>query len=409
MGTSFTAKRLLVRTRTNEKLIMPRMVKLAVSVGLLLPFWFSLSHKSESASTDAVGWFHFLPYSSNWLIGMIVPSLALSLICIGLVSTPVRTRATRILKGGPYLSVLTLTLAAWIFVVTEVGLRSVIATRTPSPLHVGMNYLGYRGPVLPLGKPEGTTYVAAIGGSTTYGSAGVDWWEAWPAYFETFLNAESAAPRGRRFRVANLGLEGAGLDCGIRRFRHFSRFYEFDALVVHAGYNGVGDWCQYWLPIGTKPRDVSLLIRLVTDFLEGRELYVRSIERLHTVLGFGDKDNIDGQLGFHELYLDFVDSLLRKGVLVVAIRQPASDSSLAGSEMRYPDKAEELEKRLTARGDRLGLELLERFSGAQGFALVDLHDVNLDGLRADSIHLVPEGNKMIARIIAREFLEGYVP
>jgi hypothetical protein len=127
------------------------------------------------------------------------------------------------------------------------------------------------------------------------------------------------------------------------------------------------------------------------------------------VLGFGDKDNIDGQLGFHELYLDFVDSLLRKGVLVVAIRQPASDSSLAGSEMRYPDKAEELEKRLTARGDRLGLELLERFSGAQGFALVDLHDVNLDGLRADSIHLVPEGNKMIARIIAREFLEGYVP
>ena len=60
------------------------------------------------------------------------------------------------------------------------------------------------------------------------------------------------------------------------------------------------------------------------------------------------------------------------------------------------------------RGDTLGLELVERFKGHQGFVIVDLHDVNLDGLRIDSIHLLPEGNKLIVRLIARAFLEGSV-
>ena len=385
------------------------MVKPAVSVGLLLPFWCSLSHRSESAGTDAVGWLHFLPYSSNWLIGVVIPCLVLSLICIGLVSTPVRIRATRILQGGPYLSVLTLALAVWTVVTAEVGLRSVIAMETPSPLHVGMNYLGYRGPVVPLVKPVRTTYVAAIGGSTTYGN-GVDWWDAWPAYFEEFLNADNVAVHDRRFRVVNLGLEAAGLDCGIRRFRHFSRFYEFDAVVIHAGYNGVGDWCQSWLPINTKLRDVSLLIRLVTVFLEGQDFYRMSVERLHVVLGFEDNSDIESKSdkSFHEMYLDFVDLLLSKGVMVVAIRQPGTASELAGSEMRNPDAAEYLEKRLKARGDQLGLELLERFSGQQGFVFIDLHAVNLDGRRADSIHLLSEGNELIARTIATKFLEGYV-
>ena len=391
---------------------MRRTVKVAVSVGLLLPFRFSLSHSSKSVTTETGGQFHFLPYSSKWLVGVVLPCLALSLICIALVSPAVRTLATRILNGGPYLSVLTLALVAWAVVTAEVGLRSVTATGygSISPLHAGMNYLGYIGPVVPLVKPVRTTYVAAIGGSTTYG-AGVDWWEAWPAYLETFLNAENGTQRRPRFRAVNLGLDGAGLDCAIRRFRHFSRFYDFDVLVIHAGYNGVWDWCQYWLPIGTKPKNISLLIYLVTEFLERQDFYRMSVERLQVVHGVEDNDNVESQSddSFRNMYLEFVDVSLREDVMVMAVRQPRSAHELAGSEMRYPDTAKKLEKRLTARGDRLGLELLERFSGEQGFALVDLHNVNLDGLRADSIHLWPEGNKKIARIIAREFLEGYTP
>lgn len=385
---------------------MRRNVNVAVSVVLLLPFWFSLAHSSESVTMETGRWF---PWSANWLVGVVLPCLALSLICISLLSPAVRTRATRILNGGPYLSVLTLTLVAWAIVTAEVGLRSV-STRTPSPLHVGLNYLGYRGPVVSLAKPDNLIYVAAIGGSTTYGNK-VDWWEAWPAYLETFLNAKNETQYLPRVRVVNLGLEAAGLDCGIRRFRHFSRLYEFDALVVHAGYNAVGDWCQYWLPIGTQLRDVSLLILLVMEFLEEQDFYRMSVERLHMVLENEDNDNLESQSddSFQNMYLDFVDVLLREDMMVMAVRQPRSASELAGSEMRYPDTAKELEKRLTARGDRLGLELLERFSDEQGFVLVDLHDVNLGGLRSDSIHLLPEGNKKIAQIIAREFLEGYAP
>ena len=66
----------------------------------------------------------------------------------------------------------------WVFTTIEVGLRSLSSKHTPSPLHVGMNYMGYRGPVLSIIKPEDTRYIAAVGGSTTYGN-GVDWWQAW--------------------------------------------------------------------------------------------------------------------------------------------------------------------------------------------------------------------------------------
>jgi hypothetical protein len=312
------------------------------------------------------------------------------------------------MNGGPYISLLALMFLLWFFVTIEVGLRSMTSKHTPSPLHVGMNYMGYRGPFLSLFTPEDTLYVAAIGGSTTYGN-GVDWWEAWPAYFEEYLNEQGQIEHKHWFRVANLGLEAAGLDCGIRRFRHFSKFYKFDVLVIHTGYNGVGNWCQLWLPINTRLRDVSLLIHVAMEFLEGQQSYMNIVESAHRVIVTEDKYRITNELDekFVQIYLEFVEDVLQNGTKVVAILQPNPTSQFAGAEMRDPSLSDDLKRILELRGDILGSSLLERFGHLDRFVLVDLHDVDIDIYRADSIHLMPEGNRYISEIIASGLLESY--
>ena len=62
---------------------------------------------------------------------------------------------------------------------------------------------------------------------------------------------------------------------------------------------------------------------------------------------------------------------------------------------------------LELRGDTLGTSLMERFGHLDTFVLVDLHAVNIDKYRADSIHLMPEGNRHISEIIASKLLENY--
>ncbi len=90
-----------------------------------------------------------------------------------------------------------------------------------------------------------------------------------------------------------------------------------------------------------------------------------SVEKLHAVVVVEDNDYVEGKFdnSFHEMYLDLVDVLLRQEIMVVGLRQPSSDRTLAGSEMRYPDAAEDLDKRLAVSGDWLDLGLLERYGG----------------------------------------------
>ena len=387
---------------------MSKTIKMLGLAVICLPLVFSLLHQSESAIGQSGSWLAFLPYSNNWIVGMILPSFGISIAIIVLLSGPVRIRAMRLLNSGPYLSLLALMFLVWFFVTIEVGLRSLSSKHTPSPLHVGMNYIGYRGPVLSIIKPEDTHYIAAIGGSTTYGN-GVDWWEAWPAYFEEYLNVDGTTKNHHIFRVANLGLEAAGFDCGIRRFRHFSNLYKFDVLVIHAGYNGIGDWCQLWLPINTKLRDVSLLIHVVMEFLEGQTSYMNMMELVHRVVVTMDKntDANESTEDFVQMYVEFVADVLRNGTKVVAILQPRPASQLAGSEISDTNKVDDLMQRLALRGDILGSSLIKRFGDFDEFILVDLHGVDIDQYRADSIHLMPEGNRYISEIIASKLLESY--
>ena len=363
---------------------------------LFLPFFFALIHQSDSV--NVVDTF-ILQYSNNWLIGVVLPSLVLSIILYVLVNTRLRDWAISIMNGGPYLSILIFMLFVWLFVTVEVGLRSFHTKHTPSPFHVGMNYLGYRGSVISLFKSENDIYVAAIGGSTTYGN-GVDWWEAWPAYTEDRLNAQYNILNHKRFHIANLGLEAAGLDCGIRRFEHFDRMYDFDVLVIHAGYNGLGDWCQLWLPINTRLRDVSLLFYMVLDFVEQQEWYTRnSFWNLNITKDDEDWIQRDTNSEFINVYLEFVSEVLSRGIKVVTILQPGLSGTSSGDELKHHQNIDELKLTLAVRADDLGLRLVEEFNHLDDFVIIDLTDVP-DKYKFDSVHLNANGNKYISEFIA---------
>ena len=73
----------------------------------------------------------------------------------------------------------------------------------------------------------------------------------------------------------------------------------------------------------------------------------------------------------------------------------------------YGIRIYDLKRILELRGDILGSSLVERFGHLDRFVVVDLHEVDLDKYRADSIHLMPEGNRYISEIIALALLESY--
>ena len=73
----------------------------------------------------------------------------------------------------------------------------------------------------------------------------------------------------------------------------------------------------------------------------------------------------------------------------------------------YGIRIYDLKRILELRGDILGSSLVERFGHLDRFVVVDLHEVDLDKYRADSIYLMPEGNRYISEIIALALLESY--
>ena len=163
------------------------------------------------------------------------------------------------------------------------------------------------------------------------------------------------------------------------------------------------------MPINTKLRDVSLLIHVVMEFLEGQTSYMNMIELVHRVVVPMDKntDANESTEDFVQMYVEFVEDVLRNGTKVVAILQPRPASQLAGSEISDTNKVDDLMQRLALRGDILGSSLIKRFGDFDEFILVDLHGVDIDQYRADSIHLMPEGNRYISEIIASKLLESY--
>jgi hypothetical protein len=100
----------------------------------------------------------------------------------------------------------------------------------------GINVWGYRGPLLARKGPNETRLVM-LGGSTAYGF-GHRPDQAISAYLERDLNQRSREV-GRRFSVANLGAPGQGAYAFAFDLQDYE-FLNYDVVVLYEGYNDLG-------------------------------------------------------------------------------------------------------------------------------------------------------------------------
>lgn len=94
------------------------------------------------------------------------------------------------------------------------------------------NSRGWRGPEVPMPKPEGEFRILALGDSCTFGK-GVLESETWPRALEAELNR--SLPEGRSVRVVNLGVNGYATRDYVHVFETVGRGLDPDLVVV--GYN----------------------------------------------------------------------------------------------------------------------------------------------------------------------------
>ena len=94
----------------------------------------------------------------------------------------------------------------------------------------GLNWRGYRGPVIPRKQP-GELRVVMVGGSTVFGY-GVAWTESIPAYLESKLAERLQRP----VRVVNLGFNNEGAHAFLPNLEDFS-YLDYDVAVLYEGYN----------------------------------------------------------------------------------------------------------------------------------------------------------------------------
>ncbi|MBI4596940.1 MAG: SGNH/GDSL hydrolase family protein [Candidatus Omnitrophica bacterium] len=101
----------------------------------------------------------------------------------------------------------------------------------------GMNWRGYRGPVVHRKLP-GEQRVAVLGGSTAF-CFGVSGAEAWPAALERSVNAQRRARHQGPVSIVNLG----ALHVGAYSFTDTLRDYaslDYDVALFYTGYNDLG-------------------------------------------------------------------------------------------------------------------------------------------------------------------------
>lgn len=303
----------------------------------------------------------------------------------------------------------------------------------------GLNWWGYRGPVVGRKQP-GEVRVAMVGGSTTFGY-GVTWNEAIPARLEQELRRHTP---GHPWSVVNLGYNNEGAHAIVPTLEDFA-YLAPDIVVLYEGYNDLaGDEgpntavFRHTSPVfrltGYFPllpqwiEEKSLLIRYGGDMEAGyrsklgiapRTVYRpglaarTSAAALETVAKVGDAlgkqlDKMDpglpagtatpatGEAGCSTPWKFYCDAVYRgvqaalaNGRKVVVVNQPL----LVGD----------------ARANHLGQVralagmIAARFGGDRRVSYVDLSTaVDLDDttFAFDRMHLSPEGNAVIAQGLA---------
>src|SRR4029453_5087254 len=95
----------------------------------------------------------------------------------------------------------------------------------------GLNYRGYRGPVVGR-KAPGEIRIVVLGGSTVFGYGG-PWDESFPALLEGML--EQREP-GRKWTAINLGYNAEGAYALSPNLEDFG-YLDYDVAIFYVGYN----------------------------------------------------------------------------------------------------------------------------------------------------------------------------
>jgi hypothetical protein len=294
----------------------------------------------------------------------------------------------------------------------------------------GLNYRGYRGPVLGRRQP-GEVRVAVLGGSTVFGYGG-PWHEAFPALLEGMLNQRDSS---RKWTTINLGYNAEGVYALAPTLDDFASL-EADLAVFYVGYNdmlgdggpnlalmrrssGVFRLTGYYPILPAFLRERALLLRygdLETAYLAMQpgqaeravfrpSLAARaSATALETADRIGDRvgrqinrwhadsapPSTDGEAGCSRPWVFFCDALLRavrvalaRGQRVIVASQPRM------TDPRVHDQQRHALADMMAR--QFGREPRVRYLDLG--SAVDLSDRNYS---FDEMHLGLDGNRLIA-------------
>jgi hypothetical protein len=261
------------------------------------------------------------------------------------------------------------------------------AQRTP------YNAFGFRGAERGYGKPEGTTRVACLGGSTTEGG--------WPEDMELWLNVGATPPS--RFEALNFGMGGWGTAHSLINYVLNVVDFDPDVVVIHHAWNDFsslqpgaalrGDYMhlqleqggELGLPTFERVPGVSVIYRLVRHHQQPHLMHLPEV-RLESDPRSGG-DHIDVPWPYRRNIETIIDLARVRGRKVLLTTQPHSSRYSNGPEamiVQFIDACNEV------------VRAIHRDRGDPGVQLVDLAAVlppQSDGFFTDIAHMHPEGRR----------------
>ena len=269
----------------------------------------------------------------------------------------------------------------------------------------GMNWPGYRGPVLGA-REAGEWRISILGGSTVFGY-GVRAEEALPAQIERVLSG-----RGERVAVANLGFNSEGAYAFADTIRDYRRLQP-DTIVLYEGYNDLlAD-----TPNRLQRRHGSPIFRL-TGYFPMLPIVLRDKADSMARGGSGGRvvfgvaaDAIEGlgrqlgRLSDHAADAQSPAAANRWHAYCDAVTRAVAEARLQGasvlvvSQPYISDSHVEQQHALAGALSRFAGDPRVRYFDA-GRA-IDLHDTQF---AFDGMHLTPEGNRRMAEVLAAALL-----
>ncbi len=274
---------------------------------------------------------------------------------------------------------------------------------------LSINRLGFRGPEIPVPKPDGTIRIAALGDSTTFGMEAGNDASVWVERMVAELNASST---GLHFDAINGGVPGFTIADSIRLFDQRIAKLGPDVVVVDQAATDIaaharrqfGDSARTAAPAASLARffqEHSLLINLLRQNTVA--LAARLIpQRRHDRLDSGGMEKFSARLA------ELLDSCRRNGLTVILCTAPRSfgDSSAASDQFALAASALAHNPALSLAGlndafDRYN-DAIRRFARSNGVPVVDLDDLvpKRADYFVDAVHLNDAGHALVGKLVA---------